>query len=39
MTNAMVIDDSRALRAILSGILGELGCEVETAVNGKDGVD
>ena len=39
MTKAMVIDDSRAIRAILSGILGELGCEVETAVNGKEGLD
>jgi two-component system, chemotaxis family, chemotaxis protein CheY len=38
MSKAMVIDDSRAIRMILSGILGELGCEVETAVNGKDGL-
>jgi two-component system chemotaxis response regulator CheY len=38
MLKAMVIDDSRAIRAILSGMLGELGCEVSTAVNGKDGL-
>ena len=38
MSKAMVIDDSRAIRSILSAILGELGCEVETAVNGKDGL-
>ncbi len=31
MAKAMVIDDSRAIRSILSRILGELGCEVETA--------
>jgi two-component system chemotaxis response regulator CheY len=38
MSKAMVIDDSRAIRMILSGMLGELGCEVVTAVNGKDGL-
>ena len=36
MSKAMVIDDSRAIRMILSGILGELGYEVKQAVNGKD---
>jgi two-component system, chemotaxis family, chemotaxis protein CheY len=36
MSKAMVIDDSRAIRMILSGILGELGYEVRQAVNGKD---
>ena len=35
----MIIDDSRAIRMILSGMLGELGCEVETAINGKDGLE
>jgi two-component system chemotaxis response regulator CheY len=32
----MVIDDSRAIRMILAGILTELGYQVEHAVNGKD---
>lgn len=36
MSKAMVIDDSRAIRMILSGILKELGFEVAQAVNGKD---
>jgi two-component system chemotaxis response regulator CheY len=36
MPTAMVIDDSRAIRMILAGILGELGYEVRQAVNGKD---
>ena len=36
MSKAMVIDDSRAIRMILSGILSELGYEVKQAVNGKD---
>ena len=35
----MIIDDSRAIRMILSGMLGDLGCEVETAVNGRDGLE
>jgi two-component system chemotaxis response regulator CheY len=35
----MIIDDSRAIRMILSGMLGDLGCEVETAVNGKEGLE
>ena len=35
-SDLMVIDDSRAIRMILSGILGELGYEVKQAVNGKD---
>lgn len=38
MSKAMIIDDSRAIRTILSGMLGELGCVVETAVNGVDGL-
>jgi len=36
MSKAMVIDDSRAIRMILAGILGELGYEVRQAINGKD---
>jgi two-component system, chemotaxis family, chemotaxis protein CheY len=39
MFKAMVIDDSRAIRMILSGILGQMGCKVETAVNGKEGLE
>lgn len=39
MSKAMVIDDSRAMRLILSGIMSELGYEVETAVNGKDALE
>ena len=35
----MVVDDSRAIRMILSGMLNELGYEVETAVNGKDALE
>jgi two-component system chemotaxis response regulator CheY len=36
MSRAMVIDDSRAMRMILSGTLGELGYEVCTAKNGLE---
>jgi len=36
MSKAMVIDDSRAIRMILSGILNELGYEVRQAENGQD---
>jgi two-component system chemotaxis response regulator CheY len=36
MSRAMVIDDSRAMRMILSGTLGELGYEVCTANNGLE---
>jgi len=36
MSKAMVVDDSRAIRMILSRMLKELGCDVETAINGKD---
>lgn len=38
MPKAMIIDDSKAIRTILSGMLGELGCEVATADNGLDGL-
>jgi two-component system, chemotaxis family, chemotaxis protein CheY len=33
---AIVIDDSRAIRAILGGMLRELGFDVSEAVNGRD---
>ncbi|MEQ1946135.1 MAG: response regulator [Bryobacteraceae bacterium] len=36
MSKAMVIDDSRVIRMILTGILGELGYEVCQAANGKE---
>jgi two-component system, chemotaxis family, chemotaxis protein CheY len=39
MSQAMVIDDSRAIRMILAGILKELGYDVTQAVNGKDALD
>jgi two-component system, chemotaxis family, chemotaxis protein CheY len=39
MSKAMVIDDSRAIRMILSGMLASLGCEVETAANGREGLE
>lgn len=36
MSKAMVIDDSKAIRLILSRTLGELGFEVSEASNGAD---
>ena len=36
---ALVIDDSRAMRALLSRILGELGFTVAEAGNGREGLD
>lgn len=33
---AIVIDDSRAMRAILGGMLREIGFDVSDAVNGRD---
>ena len=36
--DALVIDDSRAIRLILRRMLVELGFEVEEAVNGRDGL-
>jgi two-component system chemotaxis response regulator CheY len=35
---AIVIDDSRAIRAILGGMLRELSFEVSEAVNGRDAI-
>jgi len=34
----LVIDDSRAMRRILSRFLGELGFEITEAANGKEGL-
>ena len=36
---ALVIDDSRAMRALLARILGELGFEVSEAGNGREGLE
>ncbi|MEN8163591.1 MAG: response regulator [Acidobacteriota bacterium] len=36
---ALVIDDSRAMRTILGGILGELGYEVQGAEDGSRALD
>jgi two-component system chemotaxis response regulator CheY len=36
--NALVIDDSRAMRTILSGILKAIGFEVFEAADGKEGL-
>lgn len=38
MNRAMVIDDSRATRLILSRTLAELGFSVQQAANGKEGL-
>ena len=39
MAKALIVDDSRAIRKILAGILGELGFEVCQAVNGREALD
>ena len=36
---ALVIDDSRAVRLFIRGILAELGIEVVEASNGREGLD
>jgi len=36
---ALVIDDSRAMRLVLNRMLVELGCEVEEAANGREALD
>lgn len=36
MAKALVVDDSRTIRKILSGTLGELGFDVRQAENGAD---
>lgn len=37
--NALVIDDSRAMRTILGGILREVGYQVAEAGHGREGLD
>ena len=37
--NALVVDDSRAMRLILGRMLRDLGVEVTEAANGKEGLD
>ena len=39
MSKALVVDDSRAVRMILSKTLGELGFEVVQASNGREALD
>jgi len=39
MSKALVVDDSRAVRMILSKILKELGYEVREAANGREALD
>lgn len=36
---ALVIDDSRAMRALLARLLGELGFTVAEAANGREGLE
>ncbi len=36
---ALIIDDSRAMRSILSGILGDIGCTVEQAADAESAAD
>ena len=36
---ALVIDDSRAMRALLGRLLGEIGFSVEEAGNGREGLE
>lgn len=37
--NALVVDDSRAMRSILGGILREAGFDVHEACHGREGLD
>ena len=39
MANALVVDDSRAVRMILAKTLKELGYEVREAANGREALD
>jgi len=39
MAKALVVDDSRAIRRILAGILGEVGFEVCQAANGREALE
>jgi two-component system chemotaxis response regulator CheY len=36
---ALIIDDSRAMRSILAGILGDIGCTVEQAADAESAAD
>jgi len=36
---ALVIDDSRAMRALLGRLLGEIGFSVDQAGNGREGLE
>lgn len=35
----LIVDDSRAMRVILSRMLREVGCDVEEATNGQEALD
>ena len=35
----LIIDDSQVIRDLLSEYLGDLGCTIETAIDGQDGID
>jgi two-component system chemotaxis response regulator CheY len=39
MAKVLVVDDSRAVRMILSKVLGELGFEVREAANGREALE
>ena len=39
MTKALIVDDSRAMRLILSRTLTELGFEVDQAANGREALE
>ena len=39
MDNALIIDDSRAIRRILGGTMRELGFEVSEAANGREALE
>jgi two-component system, chemotaxis family, chemotaxis protein CheY len=39
MTKALVVDDSRAIRMLLTNILRQLGYEVQQAANGREALE
>jgi two-component system chemotaxis response regulator CheY len=39
MMRALIIDDSRAMRALLGRMMGELGFETADAANGREGLE